>query len=119
MSHISVIIPVYNCGQFLRRCLDSLVSQTFNDWEAICINDGSKDRTWEIIKELYESDELFGGISLSRNKGHQNALLAGLMTAKEHADITISMDADLQDDIDVVDKLLTLKGLKYLYDLNA
>ena len=70
------------------------------------VNDGSKDRTWPIIRELHQEDPLFVGLCLSRNKGHQNALLAGLMTAKEHADVTISMDADLQDDVGVIEKFM-------------
>ena len=70
------------------------------------VNDGSKDKTWSIIQELHEQNNIFSGVNLSRNKGHQNALLAGLMTAKEYADMTISLDADLQDDIDVIDKFV-------------
>ena len=70
------------------------------------VNDGSKDRTWEIICELHEADPIFSGVNLSRNRGHQNALLAGLMTAVQHADMLISMDADLQDDIDAVDAMV-------------
>ena len=70
------------------------------------VNDGSKDGTWRIIKELHEEDEHFTGISLSRNRGHQNALLAGLETAAKYADAIISMDVDLQDDIEAVDEML-------------
>ena len=70
------------------------------------VNDGSKDRTWEMIEEYFESNKYVTGISLSRNRGHQNALLAGLMTAQEYADVVISMDADLQDDIDAIDKFV-------------
>jgi len=70
------------------------------------VNDGSSDNTWEIIRGLHEEDKLFSGINLSRNRGHQNALLGGLMTVIDHADVTISMDADLQDDINAVDKML-------------
>lgn len=70
------------------------------------VNDGSKDRTWEIIRELHEGDKLFSGVNLSRNRGHQNALLAGLTTAVQYADMLISMDADLQDDIDAMDKMI-------------
>ena len=69
-------------------------------------NDGSTDKTWEMIQELHKEDRLFSGIDLSRNRGHQNALLAGLMTVKDIADVTISMDADLQDDIDAIDQML-------------
>ncbi len=74
MSYISVIIPVYNCGQFLRRCLDSLISQSFEDWEAICINDGSKDNSGEILDEYAAAEKRFKivhkeneGVSVARN----------------------------------------------------
>lgn len=70
------------------------------------VDDGSKDKTWELITTLHEKDPLFSGVKLSRNKGHQNALLAGLMTVKEKADMVISMDADLQDDINVIDQMV-------------
>ena len=70
------------------------------------VNDGSKDKTWDIIKEINNNEELFTGISLSRNRGHQNALLGGLLTAKNYADVGISMDADLQDDIDAIEKMI-------------
>ncbi len=73
---------------------------------ALFVNDGSKDRTWEIIEALHEADHLFSGVNLSRNRGHQNALLAGLTTAVKFADVTISMDADLQDDINAMDRML-------------
>lgn len=70
------------------------------------VNDGSKDATWQIITDLFHENSIFCGISLSRNRGHQNAVLAGLMTAKEKADVVISIDADLQQDIDAIDKML-------------
>lgn len=70
------------------------------------VNDGSQDRTWPIIRELHAGDPLFSGVNLSRNRGHQNALLAGLMTAVNEADVIISMDADLQDDINAMDGML-------------
>lgn len=73
---------------------------------ALFVNDGSKDRTWEIIQALHAEDHLFSGVNLSRNRGHQNALLAGLTTAARFADVTISMDADLQDDINAMDRML-------------
>lgn len=72
----------------------------------VFVNDGSTDKTWEMIQELHKEDRLFSGIDLSRNRGHQNALLAGLMTVEDIADVTISMDADLQDDIDAIDQML-------------
>ena len=70
------------------------------------VNDGSKDKTWELILKYAQEYDNFTGISLSRNRGHQNALVAGLLTAKEYADVIISMDADLQDDINAIDKML-------------
>ena len=70
------------------------------------VNDGSKDRTWEIIAALHAEDKLFSGVNLSRNRGHQNALLAGLTTAAPLADMIISMDADLQDDINAMDGMI-------------
>jgi glycosyltransferase involved in cell wall biosynthesis len=72
----------------------------------IYVNDGSKDKTWEIITKIHNENKTFRGICLSRNRGHQNAVLAGLMTAKEEADMVISMDADLQDDINAIDQMV-------------
>ena len=77
-----------------------------NQSKIVFVNDGSKDNTWRIIQELHDQNPLVQGINLSRNKGHQNALLAGLMTVKEHADMVISLDADLQDDIDAIDRFV-------------
>ncbi len=92
----------------LKKKLNDLIKKKVinKDSRVMYVNDGSKDKTWELIKEINEKEELFTGISLSRNRGHQNALLAGLMTAKEYADVVISMDADLQDDINAVDEML-------------
>ncbi|QDK71348.1 glycosyltransferase family 2 protein [Lactococcus protaetiae] len=72
----------------------------------VYVNDGSKDKTWEKIQEKHNEDSVFSGINLSRNRGHQNALLAGLMTVKAFCDCAISMDADLQDDIDTIDAMI-------------
>ena len=74
--------------------------------KVLFVNDGSSDGTWGLICQFCEESPIFAGINLSRNRGHQNALLAGLMTAKDHADAAISMDADLQDDIDAIDLML-------------
>ena len=76
------------------------------DSRVLFVDDGSRDRTWELIEQAHAQDELFTGAKLSRNRGHQNALLAGLMTAKDCADMVISMDADLQDDINAMDKFV-------------
>ena len=110
-----IVIPCYNEEEVLlettkrlKNKIDKLISNKMisNKSKIMYVNDGSKDKTWELIKEINETEEHFTGISLSRNKGHQNALLAGLMTAKEYADIIISMDADLQDDINAIDEML-------------
>ena len=70
------------------------------------VNDGSNDATWGMIQELCEQNKIFAGVNLSRNRGHQNALLAGIQTASEHADMIVSMDADLQDDINAIDAMI-------------
>lgn len=107
-----LVVPCYNEQEVLhettRRLLekmDNLINQELISTESkiLYINDGSKDNTWKIINELHQNNEMVQGLNLARNRGHQNAVLAGLMTAKEYADMVISMDADLQDDINVVD----------------
>lgn len=110
-----LVIPCYNEEQVLRetskRLLIKLSTMIKNKSiseksKILFVNDGSRDNTWNIINELHNENPIFCGVNLSRNKGHQNALLAGLMTAKDYADMTISLDADLQDDIDVIDKFV-------------
>ncbi len=76
------------------------------DSRVMFVNDGSSDRTWEIIARLHEEDRLFSGVNLSRNRGHQNALLAGMTTAVRYADMIVSMDADLQDDVNAIDAMI-------------
>ena len=115
MEKLYIVIPCYNEEEVLEKTrvelkkkMDTLIQTKKIDKQSrvIFINDGSKDKTWELIQKFYEEDKLFGGINLSRNRGHQNALLAGLLTVKEDADIVISMDADLQDDIDAMDEMI-------------
>ena len=109
------VIPCYNEEEVLpetARRLRIKMTQLMEDGlisdrsRVCCVNDGSTDRTWEIISRLHAEDPLFSGINLTRNRGHQNALLAGLMTVMEYADFVISMDADLQDDIEVCDEMI-------------
>lgn len=109
------VIPCYNEEEVLKetasRLIEKYKSLIANDKisknsRIVFVNDGSKDKTWDIIKELHEENVTYSGINLSRNRGHQNALLAGLMTAKDYADMVISMDADLQDDINAMDKMV-------------
>lgn len=110
-----IVIPCYKEQEVLHETasrlkvkMESLIAagKISSESRVMFVNDGSSDNTWPIICELHESDPLFSGINLSRNRGHQNALLAGLMTAKDLADMVISMDADLQDDIDAVDAMV-------------
>lgn len=110
-----LVIPCYNEEEVLQETTKQLkekmsflikTNKISNKSKVMYVNDGSKDKTWDIIKEVNEKDNLFTGITLSRNRGHQNALLAGLMTAKDYADVVISMDADLQDDINAIDEML-------------
>jgi glycosyltransferase involved in cell wall biosynthesis len=110
-----LVIPCYNEEEVLPETSKRLLKKVndmisagliSNESKILFVNDGSKDKTWDIIQELHYENGIFFGINLSRNRGHQNALLAGLMTAKEYSDMTISLDADLQDDIDVIDKFV-------------
>lgn len=121
-----VVIPCYNEEEVLpentKRMKEKMTSLIKNkiispNSKVMYVNDGSKDNTWSIIKQNHEKEPLFTGITLSRNRGHQNALLAGLMTAKEYADVVISMDADLQDDINAIDQMLKkyLNGADVVY----
>lgn len=115
MEKLYVVIPCYNEEEVLERTRKELqkkmndlirFKKISKDSKVIFVNDGSRDKTWDLIYHFYQEDKLFGGINLSRNRGHQNALLAGLLTVKEDADIVISMDADLQDDIDAMDSMI-------------
>lgn len=110
-----LVIPCYNeeevLGETSKRLLEKINNMIDKEIvsrksKILFVNDGSKDKTWDIIEELHKNNNIFSGVNLSRNRGHQNALLAGLMVAKEHADMVISLDADLQDDIEVIDKFV-------------
>ena len=110
-----VVIPCYNEQEVLRETAKRLRDKFSALIDAgkisvqsriVFVNDGSKDSTWQIIRDLHAADKIFSGINLSRNRGHQNALLAGLMTVKDCADMVISMDADLQDDINALDEMI-------------
>ena len=125
-----IVLPCYNeeevlseTSSSLKRVMEKLIDtgKISPKSKIMFVDDGSKDKTWSIIKELYENDSLFAGVKLTRNRGHQNALLAGLMVSKEYADITISMDADLQDDLSVIDKMLLEyeKGNEIVYGVRS
>ena len=109
-----VVIPCYNEEEVLgetsarlKEKLSTLIKSNVidDDSKVLFVDDGSKDKTWEIIKKLHEEDSIFSGIKLSHNRGHQNALIAGLGAASKRADMIISIDADLQDDINAIDKM--------------
>lgn len=110
-----IVVPCYNEEEVLPETserlslkLNELIrsKRISNKSRVFYVDDGSVDKTWTIIKNLHESNAYFSGLKLSRNCGHQNALLAGLMTVRDRADIVISMDSDLQDDIDAIDGML-------------
>lgn len=100
------VLPVTNT-LFLNKLTELIQANEIDGQSRILfVDDGSRDKTWEIISNLHRQNAHFEGLKLSRNRGHQNALLAGLMTAKAHADITISIDCDGQDDIDAMNNML-------------
>lgn len=130
MDTLYIVVPCYNEEDVLpetsKRLKEKLV--TLIDAEKIdekskilFINDGSIDNTWEMISALHAKNRAFSGVNLSRNQGHQNALVAGLAVAVNYADIIISMDADLQDDVDAVDKMINCyqKGYEIVYGVRS
>lgn len=115
MSIVWLVIPCYNeqevlpeTSRQLKEIMQGLMEKGKISRESriAFVNDGSKDTTWNIISQLHEEDPIYVGINLAHNRGHQNALLAGLMTAKEYADAAISLDADLQDDVGVIEQFI-------------
>ena len=126
VPRLFIVIPCYNEEKVLpitapgfRDKLLQLASEgkISADSRVLFVNDGSRDRTWEIIRMLAKEDEHYIGISQSRNRGHQNAVLAGLMEARDKCDITISIDCDGQDDINAMDKMVDayLDGCELVY----
>lgn len=115
MDSLYIVVPCYNEEEVLHETTKRLIDKlnrmigeglVSGQSRIMYVDDGSKDKTWEIIEALHQEHPQVLGVKLSRNRGHQNALLAGLMTAKEMCDVTISMDADLQDDIEVLDAFM-------------
>lgn len=130
MNILYIIIPCYNeetvlpiTSKLFLSKLNSLIEsgKISNNSRILFVNDGSKDKTWEIICSLAKQDEHFIGISQSRNRGHQNAVLAGLMEAKDKCDITISIDCDGQDDINAMDEMVDqyLQGCEIVYGVRS
>ena len=125
-----IVIPCYNeqevlpitSGMFLQKLRDlAAAGKVSEESRVLFVNDGSKDDTWRIIRQLAEQDEHFLGVSLSRNRGHQNALLGGLMAAKDRCDVTISIDCDGQDDINAMDEMIDayLDGCEIVYGVRS
>jgi glycosyltransferase involved in cell wall biosynthesis len=110
-----IVVPCYNEEQvlpmtaplFIRKLRELAEAEKISkNSRVLFVNDGSKDRTWEIIKELHKENQYVRGINLARNAGHQNAILAGMMTAREWADAVVTLDADLQDDIECIPQMV-------------
>ncbi len=125
-----IVAPCYNeeealplTAPVLLAKLEALVAAGLADADSciLLVDDGSKDSTWSIISGLHESDKRFVGLRLSRNRGHQNALLAGLEYAAAHGDVSISIDADLQDDVDAMDGMLRhyAEGCEIVYGVRS
>jgi len=125
-----LVIPCYNEEEVLPETTRQL-TEKMNDLMArgliaqesriVYVNDGSKDNTWALIERYHRENPLVNGVDLSRNRGHQNALLAGLMTVKDEADVVISLDADLQDDVDAIDRFLEkyYEGCEVVYGVRS
>ena len=119
---LKIVIPCYNeedmlleTSKQLKKKMSQLIANNVIDSQSkiTFVNDGSNDSTWEIITKLINEDTLFEGINLAHNSGHQHALLAGMLTIKGSADMIISMDADLQDDINAIDEMVEQYYLGY------
>jgi glycosyltransferase involved in cell wall biosynthesis len=126
MPVVYLVIPCYNEEKVLPETVKRLTEKLRKMSAAgladkgsrmLLVDDGSHDTTWELISQFSRENELVGGIKLAHNRGHQNALLAGLMTARSYADCAISLDADLQDDVDVLDEFVQkfLDGCDVVY----
>ena len=125
-----LVIPCYNeeealpvTAKKLTEKMDSLIQaeKISPESHVILVNDGSKDNTWHIIEQLHEQNPLFSGVKLSRNCGHQSALLAGMLTVRNECDAIISMDADLQDDINAIDEMIQKyqEGCEIVYGVRS
>ena len=130
MQKLAIVVPCYNEEEVLSDSVEKL-SATLSDLInkkkisensfMLLVDDGSKDKTWDIIEEEHNSNKYVKGLKLAGNVGHQNALLAGLMRAKEIADITVSIDADLQDDVAVIEEMVDLSdsGCDIVYGVRS
>lgn len=115
MMKLGIVCPCYNehevllqSGERLTALLDGLVAKQkiAPDSFVLLVNDGSRDNTWQLIKQLHNDNRYFRGVNLAKNVGHQNAIMAGMMTAKEHCDAVITIDVDLQDDLNALERMI-------------
>ena len=116
MIRLATVSPCYNEEAVLRQSVERLtqlfermISQGLiaEDSMMVFVNDGSRDRTWQLISELHQENHFVRGVNLARNVGHQNAIMAGMMTAKDWADAVVTIDADLQDDIECIPQMVS------------
>lgn len=115
MMKLGIVCPCYNehevlleSGERLTALLDGLVAKQkiAPDSFVLLVNDGSRDNTWQLIKQLHDDNHYFRGVNLAKNVGHQNAIMAGMMTAKDHCDAVITIDVDLQDDLSAIERMI-------------
>lgn len=115
MNILHIVVPCYNeqeclddSAKQLKEVVDSLINKNkiSNESKIVFVDDGSKDKTWEMIVSLNKENNIFQGVKLSRNKGHQNAVVAGITYSKDYADMVITIDADLQDDISTIETMV-------------
>lgn len=115
MMKLSIVCPCYNehevllqSGERLTALLDGLVAKRkiAPDSFVLLVNDGSRDNTWQLIKQLHDTNHYFRGVNLAKNVGHQNAIMAGMMTAKDHCDAVITIDVNLQDDLSAIERMI-------------
>ena len=130
MIRLAIVCPCYNeeavlhqSAKLLTALLNALISKQkiTPDSFVLLVNDGSQDRTWQIIRELYRTNPYMKGVNLARNVGHQNAIMAGMMSAKAWSDAVITMDVDLQDDLNAVERMIDLhaKGFDIVYGIKV
>ncbi len=121
MKKLSIVIPMYNEEEVFELCVNAMTTllkdlinkeKISKDSYMLLVDDGSRDKTWSLIEKAHKNNPYVFGLKLASNVGHQNALLAGLMTAKENCDISVSIDADLQDDVAAIEKMVD----KYLFE---
>ena len=130
IKRLAIVVPCYNeeavfpeTAKRLTQALRSMIEKgkITRDSFALFVNDGSRDRTWELIEAEYRKNPYVFGVKLAGNVGHQNALLAGLTVAKEMADLTVSIDADLQDDVNAIEKMVDkyYEGFDIVYGVRS